>query len=84
MFHLHPWVGFVKSGSEKTKEPTGYPLSKGLASKTSIAFDVGFVLDGYCSDFGRSLCLGPPEKKVKKGYEALQQSVIETVEKDES
>ncbi len=76
-----PWVGFVKSGSEKTKDPTGYPLNKGLVSKTSIAFDVGFVLDGYCSDFGRSLYLGPAEKKVKKGYEALQQSVIETVEK---
>jgi Xaa-Pro dipeptidase len=76
-----PWVGFVKSGSEKTKDPTGYPLNKGLVSKTSIAFDVGFVLDGYCSDFGRSLYFGPAERKVKKGYEALQQSVIETVEK---
>jgi Xaa-Pro dipeptidase len=76
-----PWIGFVKSGSEKTKDPTGYPLNKGLISKTSIAFDVGFVLDGYCSDFGRSLYFGPVERKVKKGYEALQQSVIETVEK---
>jgi Xaa-Pro aminopeptidase len=76
-----PWVGFVKSGSEKTKDPTGYPLNEGLVSKTSIAFDIGFVLDGYCSDFGRSLYFGPAEKKVKKGYEALQQSVIETMEK---
>jgi len=76
-----PWVGFVKSGSEKTKDPTSYPLDKGLESKTSIAFDVGFVLGGYCSDFGRSLYFGPAENKVKKGYEALQQSVVETVDK---
>ncbi len=76
-----PWVGFIKSGSEKTKDPTSYPIDKGLESKTSIAFDVGFVLDGYCSDFGRSLYFGPSENKVKKGYEALQQSVVETVDK---
>jgi len=76
-----PWVGFVKSGSEKTKDPTGYPVDKGLVPGASIAFDVGFVLDGYCSDFGRSLYFGPAEKKVKKGYEALQQSVVETVDK---
>src|SRR4030065_1788087 len=76
-----PWVGFVKSGSEKTKDPTSYPLDKGLESKTSIAFDVGLGLGGYCSDFGRSLYFGPAESKVRKGYEALQQSVVETVDK---
>ena len=76
-----PWVGFIKSGSKKTRDPTGYPLNKGLASETSIAFDIGFVLDGYCSDFGRSLYFGHAEKKVKKGYEALQQSVTETLDR---
>ena len=74
-------VGFVKSGSEITPNPFTYPKEKGLVPGTSIAFDVGFVLDGYCSDFGRSFYFGPAGKEVKKGYEALQQSVVETVEK---
>jgi Xaa-Pro aminopeptidase len=41
---------------------------------------VGFVLDGYCSDFGRSCYFGPAVTDVKEGYGALQQSVIETVD----
>jgi Xaa-Pro dipeptidase len=76
-----PWIGFIKSGSEKTKDPTSYPKDKGLEPKTSIAFDIGFVLDGYCSDFGRSFYFGPAKADVKRGYEALQQSVVETVDK---
>jgi len=74
-------VGFVKSGSEVSPDPFTYPKDKGLVPSTSIAFDVGFVLDGYCSDFGRSFYFGPPSMEVKKGYEALQQSVVETVDK---
>jgi len=74
-------VGFVKSGSEISPNPFTYPKEKGLMPGTSIAFDVGFVLDGYCSDFGRSFYFGPAGSEVKKGYQALQQSVVETVEK---
>jgi Xaa-Pro aminopeptidase len=74
-------VGFVKSGSEISADPFTYPRDKGLVPGTSIAFDVGFVLDGYCSDFGRSFYFGPADEEVEKGYEALQQSVVETVDK---
>jgi len=58
-------------------------VSKGerLGLGTSIAFDIGFVVDGYCSDFGRSLYFGLASAEVKKGYEALQQSVVETADK---
>jgi len=76
-----PTVGFVKSGSEISPNPFTYPKDKGLVQGTSIAFDIGFVLDGYCSDFGRSLYFGPAAEEVLKGYEALQQAVTETVDK---
>ena len=76
-----PTAGFVKSGSEVSPNPFTYPRDKGLVSGTSIAFDVGFVLDGYCSDFGRSFYYGPANTEVKKGYEALHQGVLETVDK---
>lgn len=76
-----PWVGFVKSGSEVSANLVTSPLDEGLRRSTSIAFDNGFVLDGYCSDFGRSFYLGPTSMKVKKGYEALQQSVVKTVDR---
>jgi Xaa-Pro aminopeptidase len=76
-----PWVGFVKSGSEISANLVTCPLDQGLGPGTSTAFDNGFVLDGYCSDFGRSFYLGHAGMEVKKGYEALQQSVVETVDR---
>jgi Xaa-Pro aminopeptidase len=76
-----PTAGFVKSGSEISTNPFTYPKEKSLEPSTSIAFDIGFVVDGYCSDFGRSFYFGSASTEVKKGYEALQQSVLETVDK---
>jgi len=76
-----PTVGFVKSGSEVSQNPFTHLKEKGLVSGTSIAFDIGFVMDGYCSDFGRSFYFGPANAEVKKGYEALHEGVLETVDK---
>ncbi|MEM3769829.1 MAG: Xaa-Pro peptidase family protein [Candidatus Bathyarchaeia archaeon] len=76
-----PTVGFVKSGSEVSPNPFIYPKNEGLVKGTSIAFDIGFVMDGYCSDFGRSFYFGSATAEVAKGYEALQQAVLETVDK---
>jgi Xaa-Pro aminopeptidase len=76
-----PWIGFVKSGSEASTSLVTCPLDEGLRPSTSIAFDNGFVLDGYCSDFGRSFYFGPASTEVKEGYEALQQSLVETVDR---
>ncbi len=76
-----PTAGFVKSGSEASSTPFTYPRKRGLVAGTSIAFDIGFVMDGYCSDFGRSFYFGPAGVEVRKGYEALQQGVLETVDK---
>jgi Xaa-Pro aminopeptidase len=48
---------------------------------TSIAFDMGFVMDGYCSDHGRSFYFGPAPASVCKAYEALHQAMLDTVDK---
>lgn len=76
-----PWVGFVKSGSEVSSELVTVPAHEGLKTGTSIVFDNGFVLDGYCSDFGRSFYCGSARKDFRMGYESLQQAVVETVDK---
>jgi len=78
---FQPTAGFVKSGSEISPNPFTYPKEEGLVPGTSIAFDIGFVMDGYCSDFGRSFYFGPASPEVEKGYEALQQGILETVDK---
>jgi Xaa-Pro aminopeptidase len=76
-----PWIGYVKSGSKASSTLVTVPVDEGLKPGASIAFDNGFVLDGYCSDFGRSFYFGPASMEVKKGYEALQHAVVETVDK---
>ena len=72
-------AGFCRSGSE----PVGvfnYDPDQSLEPKTSIAFDVGFVLDGYCSDWGRSIYYGEPDEHIDKAYSALMSSVIEVTD----
>lgn len=63
---------YVKSGSKPTENPFVYPAGQGLVGGTSIAFDFGFVLDGYCSDFGRSFYCGPAPEHISGAYRALQ------------
>ena len=78
-------AGYLKSGTIPADDPFIYPKDAGLVKGTSIAFDVGFVLDGYCSDWGRSVYFGPAFPEVKSAYEALQLAVVETIDKmDES
>jgi Xaa-Pro dipeptidase len=76
-----PWIGFVKSGSGVSSNLVTVPVNEGLKTGTSIAFDNGFVFDGYCSDFGRSFYYGSAPWEFKMGYEALQRTVVETVDK---
>lgn len=76
-----PAAKFTLSGSAPSPEPFTYPAEKGLVAGTSIAFDIGFVMDGYCSDHGRSFYFGEAPKAARKAYEALQQAMLETVDK---
>ncbi len=58
---------------------TDYPIEKGLVGNTAITFDVGFVLNGYCSDWGRSLFFGSPDEKTKSAYQSLQEAVLKAI-----
>ncbi|MFC2106092.1 M24 family metallopeptidase [Candidatus Bipolaricaulota bacterium] len=80
-----PFAGYVKSGSSTAflethlNQVTDYPVEKGLEANTAITFDVGFVMNGYCSDWGRSVYWGTASEHVRQAYAALRQSVVDTV-----
>lgn len=80
-----PFAGYVKSGSSTAflethpNQVTDYPGEKGLEANTAITFDVGFVMNGYCSDWGRSVYWGTPPNHVRRAHAALRQSVVDTV-----
>ncbi len=58
-----PTSGYLKTGTIPADDPFIYPKEAGLVKGTSIAFDFGLVVDGYCSDWGRSLYYGQPRTR---------------------
>jgi Xaa-Pro aminopeptidase len=43
----------------------------GIPSGTSVMFDFGGVVDGYCSDFGRTIHCGEPSAEYREVYEIM-------------
>jgi Xaa-Pro dipeptidase len=74
-----PVAGFVQSGSTGADPLTSFPQDKGLEPHTAIFFDVGFVLHGYCSDWGRSVFWGVPQDHAVRAHQALRRAVLDTV-----
>lgn len=75
-----PTAGFCKPGKGTTDEVYNYDPDEGIEPGTSIAFDVGMVHDGYCSDWGRSAFFGEPPREVAEAYDALMTAVTETID----
>ncbi|TFH06236.1 MAG: aminopeptidase P family protein, partial [Spirochaetales bacterium] len=71
--------GFIQPGSEPTGSIFGYGADEGLRNGTTIFFDVGFVVDGYCSDWGRTVYFGSPSTNHTAAYSALQRAVTGTI-----
>ncbi len=78
---------FLKNGAEFTSFPTGVyiigPEAAGawpgeshgggrkLRPGDSLMFDFGCVLDGYCSDFGRSVFVGEPSAEYRRVHDLI-------------
>jgi Xaa-Pro aminopeptidase len=57
-------------------EPTGYDsgMTSGwtpVPEGTSVMFDFGGVVDGYCSDFGRTIYCGEPGDEYREIYDTM-------------
>ena len=55
--------GDLTSGTETGDDP--------LPEGRTVLFDFGGVVDGYCSDFGRTVYCGEPPAEVERAYEAM-------------
>jgi len=52
---------------ESIDERGGLPLREG----ESVLFDFGAVVDGYCSDFGRTVFCGEPTAEYRRAHQAM-------------
>lgn len=75
-----PGALFTKTDHPSADSILGYPRDMALSPGSSIAFDFGYVLEGYCSDFGRSFYYGKAPGQVREGYLALQQAQVKMIE----
>lgn len=71
-FSFPPTVGFKTRMTPAAKDVFAFDRNDLLVPGTGIAFDVGFMNHGYCSDWGRTLYWGKAPTFVKDGYLALQ------------
>lgn len=71
---------FTKTGHPTAQVRGSYNKTWPLESGTAIAFDYGFVKNGYCSDFGRSFYFGKASCRIKDAYKALQAAQVKVIE----
>jgi Xaa-Pro dipeptidase len=62
-FTTHVFTSFV-GGKNSAEESRNVPIEEGDV----VMFDFGAVVDGYCSDFGRTVCVGDPGSEVRDAY----------------
>ncbi len=65
-FTTHVFTSFV-GGKNSAEESHSTPIEEGDV----VMFDFGAVVDGYCSDFGRTVCVGEPGAEVRAAYELV-------------
>jgi Xaa-Pro dipeptidase len=66
-FATHIFTGLEESDLDSHTKTAHDPLAEG----TSVMFDFGGVVDGYCSDFGRTIYCGEPPDDYREVYEIM-------------
>jgi Xaa-Pro aminopeptidase len=66
-FGTHIFTGLGDGELDSTTETAHEPMPDG----TSVMFDFGGVVDGYCSDFGRTIYCGAPPDDYREAYEVM-------------
>ncbi|MDO4198563.1 MAG: Xaa-Pro peptidase family protein [Erysipelotrichaceae bacterium] len=75
-----PTIGFKTQNTITTQVYALYDRNWKLVPQTGIACDVGFMNNGYCSDWGRSFYYGKAPEICKKGYKALNDAILYMVD----
>jgi Xaa-Pro dipeptidase len=79
-FSFPPTAGFKTRGTFTAEQMYDFSRDSRLVPGTAIAFDVGYMNQGYCSDWGRTLYYGKAPDFVKRGYEVLNHACGHLVE----
>lgn len=78
-FSFPPTIGFKTRGTFTPEQNFDFPRTTKLVPGTGIAFDIGFMKDGYCSDWGRTLYWGKAPEYIKEGYKVLNDAQLHMI-----
>jgi Xaa-Pro aminopeptidase len=66
-FATHIFTGTGPGSLDSSEGTARVPLPE----ETAVLFDFGGVVDGYCSDFGRTIVAGQPSAELAEAYDAM-------------
>jgi len=66
-FATHIFTGLDPDSLDSSTGTARVPMPEG----TSVMFDFGGVVDGYCSDFGRTVVAGEPSQALLDAYDVM-------------
>jgi Xaa-Pro aminopeptidase len=66
-FATHIFTGMDADSLDSSTDTAAQPLPEGAA----VLFDFGGVVDGYCSDFGRTVVAGEPSAELVEAYDVM-------------
>lgn len=58
-------------GKSTNRDASDRESSSRLHRGTGVSFDFGAIIEGYCSDFGRTIALGEPDAEFVEVYETV-------------
>lgn len=65
---------------ERGALPHGEPSSRKIGEGEFLTMDFGPILDGYCGDMTRTICIGEPTEEMRKIYELVLRAQIAGLE----
>jgi Xaa-Pro aminopeptidase len=74
-----PFDVIMASGANSAL-PHAKPTEKIIAPGEPVVIDVGARLEGYCSDFSRTLCAGEPDSRFLETHQTVLQAQLAAIE----
>ncbi|MFC0557929.1 M24 family metallopeptidase [Halalkalibacter alkalisediminis] len=71
--------GTLVLSGEQSANPHGKPKMKVIEEGDFVLFDLGVVLDGYCSDITRTVVFGQPTEEQENIYSTVLNAQLETL-----
>ncbi len=76
-----PSFDFIVASGARGALPHGVASEKVLQAGEMVTIDMGAIVDGYCSDLTRTVCLGKPTRQQQKIYEIVWRAQTESAAK---